>query len=230
MNKNVYGLKQESYNWYKKLKASLIDRDFKPSDINPYLYMGNGMIILTYVDDCIIVGPSMTQINSFVKSIQTDREHFVLTDEGNIDKFLGIEITQIDAKRFKVTQPFLTDQIISFLGIDINDYEMETHPKPTPVGKPLLYKDLAGKPQKEDWNYCTTVGMLTYLQANNRLEMSMAVHQTASFCNQPMLMHKKAIKLLGRYLYHTKSEGIVYNPDTSKGLECYVDADFAGGW
>ena len=23
---------------------------------------------------------------------------------------------------------------------------------------------------------------------------------------------------------------MVYNPDTSKGLECYVDADFAGGW
>ena len=45
-----------------------------------------------------------------------------------------------------------------------------------------------------------------------------------------MLLHEKAIKRLGRYLYHTKREGIVYNPDTSKGLECYVDADFAGGW
>ena len=31
-------------------------------------------------------------------------------------------------------------------------------------------------------------------------------------------------------MYHTKSEGIVYNPDTTKGLECYVDTDFAGGW
>jgi hypothetical protein len=45
-----------------------------------------------------------------------------------------------------------------------------------------------------------------------------------------MLLHEKAIKRLGRYLYHTKREGIVYDPDTSKGLECYVDADFAGGW
>ena len=172
----------------------------------------------------------MTQIDSFAKSMQTGRDNFVLTDEGNIDKFLGIEITQIDAKRFKVTQPFLTDQIISFLGIDINDYEMETHPKPTPVGKPLLHKDLTGKPRKEEWNYRTAVGMLSYLQANSRPEMSMAVHQTARFCNQPMLLHEKAIKRLGRYLYHTKREGIVYDPDTSKGLECYVDADFAGGW
>ena len=142
-----------------------------------------------------------------------------MTDEGNIDKFLGIEITQIDAKRFKITQPFLTDRIISFLGIDTNDYGMETNPKPTPVGKPLLHKDLDGKPQKEEWNYHTAVGMLTYLQANRCPEMSMADHQTTCFCNQPMLMHKKAIEQLDRYLYHTKHEGIVYNPDTSKGLE-----------
>ena len=60
--------------------------------------------------------------------------------------------------------------------------------------------------------------------------MSIAVHQTARFCNKPMLLHEKAIKQLGRYLYHTKSKGIVYNPDITKGIECYADADFSGGW
>ena len=29
---------------------------------------------------------------------------------------------------------------------------------------------------------------------------------------------------------HTKKEVIIYNPDTSKGLEFYVDADFTAGW
>jgi hypothetical protein len=194
LNKNLYGLKQGSFNWYEKLKTSLIDRDFKPSDIDPCLYIGHGMIILTYVDDCIIVGQSMAQIDAFVTSMKTGKENFVLTDEGDINKFLGIEITQIDNKRFKVTQPFLTDRIINYLGIDTNDYGMETNTKPTPVGKPLLHKDLAGKPRKEDWNYRTAVGMMTYLQANSRPEMSMAVHQTARFCNKPMLLHEKAIK------------------------------------
>ena len=72
--------------------------------------------------------------------------------------------------------------------------------------------------------------MMTYLQDNSRPEMSMAVHQTARFYNNPILSHEKAIKRLGPYLYHIRKEGIFYNPDTSKGLECYVDADFAGGW
>ena len=45
LNKNLYGLKQGSFNWYEKLKTSLVDRDFKPSDIDPCLYTGHGMII-----------------------------------------------------------------------------------------------------------------------------------------------------------------------------------------
>ena len=51
LNKTLYGLKQGSYNRYKKLKKSLVNRGFKPSDIDSCLYIGNEMIILTYVDD-----------------------------------------------------------------------------------------------------------------------------------------------------------------------------------
>ena len=35
---------------------------------------------------------------------------------------------------------------------------------------------------------------------------------------------------MGRYLHHTNREVVVYNPETSKGLEYYVDVDFSGGW
>ena len=72
--------------------------------------------------------------------------------------------------------------------------------------------------------------MLSYLQGNTRPEIAMAVHQTARFCNDPKLSHEKAIMRLGRYLLDTRKRGIIYKPDKSKGLECYVDADFAGGW
>ncbi len=58
----------------------------------------------------------------------------------------------------------------------------------------------------------------------------MAVHQCARFNNSLKLSHERAVKIIVRYLLGTKDKGIVFKPDTSRGLECYVDADFAGGW
>jgi hypothetical protein len=52
----------------------------------------------------------------------------------------------------------------------------------------------------------------------------------ARFCQDPKLSHEQATTHLGRYLAHTKDRGIAYEPDKYMGIECYVDADFAGGW
>ncbi len=58
----------------------------------------------------------------------------------------------------------------------------------------------------------------------------MATHQLAQFCQDPRLSHEQATTSLGRHLAHTKDRGITYDPDKSMGIECYVVADFAGGW
>jgi hypothetical protein len=46
------------------------------------------MIIITYIDDCIIVSNSMKDINTFVKSMKDSPEGYALTDEGDTKKFL----------------------------------------------------------------------------------------------------------------------------------------------
>ena len=76
----------------------------------------------------------------------------MLTNEGDIDKFLGIEINHLDENIFKISQPFLIDRIISFLNIDTNEFGLGTNSKSTPVGELLLHKDLSGNPRKENWN------------------------------------------------------------------------------
>ena len=172
----------------------------------------------------------MKDIDSFVNSMQTGPENFILTDEGDIDKFLGIDIKQLSENKFEISQPFLIERIVNLLGLKDNDFDANSNSRATPVGKPVLHKDLEGKPRKLSWKYRTAIGMLNYLQGNTRPEIAMAVHQVARFCIDPKLCHEKAVMRLGRYLLHTSDRGIVYEPDKSKGLECYVDADFAGGW
>ena len=73
----------------------------------------------------------------------------MLQDEGSIDNYFGVNIKQIDANAFELSQPFLIDRIATLLGIA----EGNTNQKLTPVGKPLLNKDLNGVPRKYDWEY-----------------------------------------------------------------------------
>ncbi len=83
----------------------------------------------------------------------------MLQDEGSIDKYLGVNIKQIDANAFELSQPFFIDRIATLLGIA----DGNKNQKLTPVGKPLLNKDLNEVPRKYDWEYRGAIGMLTYL-------------------------------------------------------------------
>ena len=93
------------------------------------------MIILTYVDDYIIVELSMKNIEVFVKLVKDKSKTFVLTDKGDMNKFLGIEIKELNKKLFKISQPFLIKRISSFLQPGQNSYTMQANSKVTPVGK-----------------------------------------------------------------------------------------------
>ena len=65
---------------------------------------------------------------------------------------------------------------------------------------------------------------------NTRPDISFAVHQCAKFFQDPKLLHEKAVKYIGRYLYKTKDKGIILKPKKNGQLDAYVDSDFAGRW
>jgi hypothetical protein len=100
-----------------------------------------------YVDDCIIISDSRLKIQHLVHSLSTGPEEFILTQEGTLDKFLGIDIKGLGTESYELSQPFLIERLINFV---------------------------------EDES--------------------------------------------------TSTRGIVYTPKPELGLECFVDADFAGGW
>ncbi len=72
--------------------------------------------------------------------------------------------------------------------------------------------------------------MLSYLGNSVRPELQMAVHQSARFLVNSMRSHELAIMQIGRHLCDNYEQGLVFKVDKTKGLEVYVDADFAGGW
>jgi hypothetical protein len=107
LNISLYGLKQAGYNWFAKLSNSLEDHGFVPSSLDPCIFFSKDCINHSmYVDDCIIVAKSMNRIDELITSLHGGDENFVLQDEGSIDKYLRVNIRQIDKDSFKLSQPF----------------------------------------------------------------------------------------------------------------------------
>ena len=100
--------------------------------------------------------------------------------------------------------------------------------KTTPAASEPLGTDKFGAPFKEDWSYPAVVGMLLYLSSNTRPDIQFAVHQVARFSHCPRHSHAQAVKRIVRYLIGTRERGTFFVPDLEQGLDCYVDADFAG--
>ena len=226
LKKSLYGLKQASLNWYDMLANALRDRGFKEAS-DPCVFLRHDMIVLTYVDDCILLSPKKETIDAFILSLKNGPENFVFTDEGSMEKYLGVDIQKLqDGSGFTLSQPHLIERILQAAEIDLR----MTNDRSVPAVGPLLSRDENGPERKHDWNYRTLTGMLGYLQLTSRPDISMAVHQCARFNNMPKLIHERAIKRICKYLIGTMDKGIIYTPDPKKGLECHVDADFAGGW
>ena len=60
-----------------------------------------------------------------------------------------------------------------------------------------------------------------------RPDIVMAVHYCTRFNNDPE--HERAMKRIVSYLLDTIDKGLIFRPDLSKGLKCFVAADFVGG-
>ena len=100
--------------------------------------------------------------------------------------------------------------------------------KLSPAPPEPLGTDKNGQPFDEEWSYPAAVGMLLYVSTNTRPDIQFAVHQVARFSHNPKKSHGQAVKRIIRYLIGTHDKGIIFKPDLTQGLDCWVDADFSG--
>ena len=226
LNKSIYGQMDSPKLFYEHLCKGMTKLGFVTSDSDPCLFIHKTekIMVLNYCDDQIWLSPTNEMIEKYVKKLQDLSYDLSIEDKGdNIFGFLGIEI-QRRGKDFELTQKGLIDKVIKYCNME------NASPKPTPAATTPLGTDKFGEPFNEEWSYPAAVGMLLYLSSNTRPDIQFAVHQVARFSHCPRKSHAQAIKRIVRYLLKTRDRGTIFKPDLSKGLDCYVDADFAGLW
>ena len=95
LTKSLYGLKQANRQWFAKLYSFLISTGFSQSKFGYFLFTRKTLttftILLVYVDDIILAGSSLSEIER-IKGLLNDS--FKIKDLGKLKYFLGLEVTR----------------------------------------------------------------------------------------------------------------------------------------
>ena len=230
LRKNLYGLKDAGLTWWEMISKGLLDLGFEQTETDQCVFKKENVIILIYVDDCIINSRTKEGLDETMAAI---KEHFTITDEGEIEEYLRIQIDR-EPGFLRMSQSNPINRIIEAIpGMN------KENPKSIPLSPTLIMtKDLNGKTRQEYWSYRSLIGMMNYLMNTTHPELAYSIHQCARFCNDPKHSHEQAVKDIVRYLINTrinkedktKYHGLIFKIDPTKCVVCFVDASFAGDW
>jgi Reverse transcriptase (RNA-dependent DNA polymerase) len=223
LQKSIYGQVDSPKLFFEHLSKGMRELGFVPSTSDPCLFIHSQhkLMVLNYCDDQIWLSPDDSLIEDYVSKLSGLGYDLTLEPKGDIFGFLGINFTQ-NGTEIELTQTGLIDKIIKYTGMTKASSQL-TPATPEPLGS-----DKDGEPFQEEWNYSAAVGMLLYVSSNTRPDIQFAVHQVARFSHGPKKSHGAAIKRIVRYLIDTSQKGITFQPNLEQGLDCWVDADFAG--
>lgn len=230
IKKSLYGHRFAAKLFYEMLRDNMVKpRDkgglgFKLSLNDHCLFLRDDAILISWVDDAVIVHRDPQVANQIIKDLENcgfsvEKEE----DDGGLANYLGVAIDKGDDGTLTLRQVGLIDRIIEATGMQ------DANPKPTPATE-TLPRHLDAPQFNEAYNYRSIVGMSGYLSNTTRAETAFATHQCARFSANPRKPHAAAIKRLVAYLIDTRNNGMVirkFEKDNNK-LYCWTDADFAG--
>ena len=122
LNKSLYGLKQAPRNWNNVIDEWLRGYGLKVSEADPCLYVkrfgeaaGSVLVILLWVDDLIISGDDVVEIDKFKSAISN---RFNMKDLGNLSCILGMTIKRDRGVRIlQMSQEVYIDTVLKRFGM-----------------------------------------------------------------------------------------------------------------
>jgi hypothetical protein len=119
LKKSLYGLKQAPRQWYLKFDMFMTEQGYSRCHSDHCVYFkrlenGSFIILILYVDDMLVAGSNMQDINVLKKKLANS---FAMKDLGATKKILGMRITR-DRKNRKLTLSRVSTQRRCWRGLE----------------------------------------------------------------------------------------------------------------
>lgn len=221
LGKSLYGLKQASRTWHKKLVSvmKLLGFEQCPADNCVMRLVTNGvleMAVVVHVDDILSVG-SKARSEQFGRDLN---KHFPVKFLGDLEMYAGIRFTRDPVSgNLTLSQKTFAENLVKKFGV--------TRSKATPMAVGLMLASLDEDEQIDVTLFRSLIGHLMWLANQTRPDILNAVRSLARYCNAPTLRHWKAALHVLMYIRGTLDFGITFERGGDLRLVLYADAAFA---
>lgn len=219
LKKSLYGLKESSRNWYNCFSDFILSLNFKRSLYDSCLYFNNESDIycIIFVDDILICGEDIKKVENIKVQF---KERFKMTDMGNVNSYLGIQINYNKKKRIMaLSQSKYIESLAKKFKVN------NSNVKYTPMEQNLK---LQPGELNENINYRNLIGALLYVSICTRPDISFSINYLSRFqacCDETHYKHAERVLI---YLYHTRNMALTFNINNVENLiDCFVDSDWA---
>ena len=227
LKRSLYGLKQAPRQWYKRFDNFIKGVGFLRCEADHCCYFKtleeSYLILLLYVDDMLIVGADLHEINSLKTKLS---EEFAMKDLGEARQILGMRISR-SKEGLKLSQEEYVKKVLKRFNMD------DTKPVSTPLASHFrLSREQSPKTEDEmacmdKVPYASAIGSLMYAMICTRPDIAHAVGVVSRFMSNPGKEHWEAVKWIFRYLKGNPSLSLCFTKSKT-GLQGYVDADNGG--
>jgi hypothetical protein len=226
LKRALYGLKQSGRQWYLELRKALERINWQSCIKDKCLFIkktrhGLRTMLLVYVDDLVIMGQMITDVNAEKQLLSGI---FKMKDLGELNYVLGIRISRNTDGSIELDQEELIKRTLA-AHLDNKDAK-RTVPLLTVATYTLNESECCDNDRAD---YQKKIGSLLYIARHTRPDILTAVNMATRFCNNPSSEHAKLVNQILEYLNGTSSLRMrMYtdNKNTKLKITAYVDANW----
>lgn len=189
LKKALYGLKQAPRAWNSKLDRSLVSLGFKRCPLEHAVYTknskGSNLLVGVYVDDLIITGDSVQEIERFKAQM---KNKFSMSDLGLLSYYLGIEVKQSSGE-ISLCQSAYAVKLLDKCGMS------DCYATQVPMDQRHKLSKRSSNPPVDTTMYRSVVGSLRYL-VHTRPDLAYSVGIVSRFMENPTTEHMSAAQLI----------------------------------